>query len=169
MILETERLVLREMTTDDFDALLIVLGDADSMRYYPKPFDSDHVKNWIEWNRRNYKQYGVGLWAMVLKATSEVIGDCGLIWQQVEGRQELEIGYHVRRDLQCQGYATEAARACRDYAFNILGQNRVISLIRPENIPSCRVAEKNNLKVTKETLWRDIPHYIYAIEASELA
>ena len=174
MILETDRLLLREMTLSDLDALLLVLGDAESMRYYPKPFDCEMVQKWIDRQRRNYAQHGMGLWAMVLKATGEVIGDCGLVWQEVEGHQELEIGYHVRRDQQMQGYATEAAYACQDYAFNVLGRvgvarrrHRVISLIRPENIPSRRVAQKNGLKVVKEILWRDIPHYIYAVQRSE--
>lgn len=164
MILETQRLFLREMTLSDLDALLLVLGDAESMRYYPKPFDREMVEKWIDRHRRNYAQHGLGLWAMVLKTTGEVIGDCGLVWQEVEGHQELEIGYHVRRDQQMQGYATEAAYACQDYAFNVLGCARVISLIRLENIPSRRVAEKNGLKVVQKTLWRDIPHYIYAVE-----
>ncbi|MEH2366283.1 GNAT family N-acetyltransferase [Nostoc sp.] len=168
MILETQRLLLREMRLSDLDALLLVLGDAKSMRYYPKPFDREMVEKWIDRHRRNYAQHGLGLWAMVLKTTGEVIGDCGLVWQEVEGHQELEIGYHVRRDQQMQGYATEAAYACQDYAFNVLGcDHRVISLIRPENIPSRRVAEKNGLKVVQETLWRDIPHYIYAVQRSE--
>ncbi|MEH1926401.1 GNAT family N-acetyltransferase [Nostoc sp.] len=168
MILETQRLFLREMTLSDLDALLLVLGDAESMRYYPKPFDSEMVEKWIDRQRRNYAQHGLGLWAMVLKATGEVIGDCGLVWQEVEGHQELEIGYHVRRDQQMQGYATEAASTCQEYAFNVLDTaRRVISLIRPENIPSRRVAEKNGLKIVQETLWRDIPHYIYAVQRSE--
>ncbi|MGF1933765.1 MAG: GNAT family N-acetyltransferase [Nostoc sp. ChiQUE02] len=167
MILETDRLLLREMQISDLDALLVVLGDPESMRYYPKPFDREMVQKWIDRHRSNYAQHGVGFWAMVLKATGEIIGDCGLLWQEVEGRQELEIGYHVRRDQQMQGYATEAAYACQDYAFNVLDCDRVISLIRPENIPSRRVAEKNGLKVVQETLWRDIPHYIYAVQRSE--
>lgn len=164
MILETDRLLLREIQISDLDALLIVLGDVESMRYYPKPFDREMVQKWIERHRCNYAHYGVGLWAMILKATDKVIGDCGLVWQKVEGRKELEIGYHVRRDQQMQGYATEAAYACQDYAFNVLSCDRVISLIRPENIPSRRVAEKNGLKVVQEILWRDIPHYIYAVQ-----
>ncbi|MHC5597906.1 MAG: GNAT family N-acetyltransferase [Nostoc sp.] len=167
MILETDRLLLREMSLSDLDALLLVLGDAESMRYYPKPFDREMVEKWIDRHCRSYAQHGLGLWAMVLKATGEVIGDCGLVWQEVEGHQELEIGYHVRRDQQMQGYATEAAYTCQDYAFNVLGRHRVISLIRPENIPSRRVAEKNGLKIVRETLWRDIPHYIYAVQRSE--
>ncbi|MEH2065700.1 MAG: GNAT family N-acetyltransferase [Nostoc sp.] len=167
MILETDRLLLREMSLSDLDALLLVLGDAESMRYYPKPFDREMVEKWIDRHHRNYAQHGLGLWAMVLKATGEVIGDCGLVWQEVEGHQELEIGYHVRRDRQMQGYATEAAYTCQDYAFNVLGSDSVISLIRPENIPSRRVAEKNGLKIVRETLWRDIPHYIYAVQRSE--
>ncbi|MEH2391826.1 MAG: GNAT family N-acetyltransferase [Nostoc sp.] len=72
MILETDRLLLREMTLSDLDALLLVLGDAESMRYYPKPFDCEIVQKWIDWQCRNYAQHGMSLWAMVLKATGEV-------------------------------------------------------------------------------------------------
>src|ERR1700682_4015426 len=135
LILETERLLLREFVSEDLDALAVVLSDAATMRYYPAPLDRAGVAAWIERNRRRYLEAGHGLWAMVLKSSGEVVGDCGLTRQRVDGVDEIELGYHVRRDLWGRGYAPEAARACRDYGFVRLGAERLISLIRPENLP----------------------------------
>ena len=162
-ILETRRLLLREFIPEDVDALALVLSDAETMRHYPAPLDRDGVIAWIQRNRHRYAEYGHGLWAMVLKSSGEVIGDCGLTRQNVDGIDEIEIGYHVRRDLWGQGYASEAARACQEYGFTRLGAPRLISLIRPGNVASRRVAEKNGLALWKEVLWRDLPHCVYVI------
>ena len=98
-ILKTERLLLREFLATDVDALATVLSDSETMRYYPAPFDRAGVEEWIERNRTRYSIQGYGLWAMVLKSNEELIGDCGLALQEVEGEKLIEIGYHVRRDL----------------------------------------------------------------------
>jgi len=160
-VIETNRLILRKMTSEDVDALLVVLGDAESMRYYPKPFDRDMVEAWVAGQQARFARDGIGLWAMVVKATGEVIGDCGLMVQEVDGVREVEVGYHVRRDQQNQGLATEAARACMEYGFEQLGLTRLISLIRPENLPSRRVAEKNGLTIEKEVDWKGLRHFVY--------
>ena len=168
MILQTPRLLLRELTPRDADAVAQVLSDPETMRYYPAPYDRAGVEQWIERNRQRYQNDGVGLWAMELKQTEEVIGDCGILLQQVEGERFYEIGYHLRRDQWHQGLATEAAIACRDWAFAHLKTNRLISLIRPENLPSRRVAERNGLTVWKEVNWRGLPHCVYSIERGQL-
>ena len=162
-ILETERLLLREFFPNDVDALALVLSDHETMRFYPAALDRAGVAAWIERNRRRYTEAGNGLWAMVLKSSGEVVGACGLSRQTVDGTDEIEIGYHVRRDLWGQGYAPEAARACQGYGFARLGADRLISLIRPENLPSRRVAEKTGLSLWKEVIWRDLPHCVYVI------
>src|ERR1700682_5784133 len=110
-ILETERLLLREFVPGDADALATVISDPETMRFYPQPPDRAGVESWIERNRRRYRDDGHGLWAMVLKASGEVIGDCGLTRQTVDAVDEIEIGYHLRRDLWGQGLASEAAGA----------------------------------------------------------
>jgi len=153
-VMETARLLLREFTLGDVDALLAVLGDPIAMQWYPAPFDREGVEGWIKRNMERYRRDGHALWAMLLKSSGEMIGDCGCVIQEVEDRSELEIGYHVRRDLWGNGYATEAARACMDYAFNTLGALRVISMIRPENLNSRRVAEKNGLTCEKIVFWQ---------------
>ncbi len=162
-ILETSRLTLREFVLDDVDALARVICDRETMRFYPAPLDRAGAEEWIARNRRRYAENGHGLWAMVLKSTGEMIGDCGLTVQNVDGIDEIEIGYHVRRDHWGQGLAAEAAWACRDFGFAHLPASRLISLIRPENLPSRRVAEKNGMTVWKEVLWRNLPHLVYAI------
>ncbi len=163
MILQTPRLRLREFTPPDADALAQILSDPETMRYYPAPYDRAGVEEWIERNRQRYLDDGVGLWAMELTKTKELIGDCGIILQQVEGELLYEIGYHLRRDFWGQGLATEAAIACRDWAFAQLKTERLISLIRPENIPSRRVAERNGMTVWKEVDWRGCRHCVYSI------
>jgi len=162
-VLETQRLVLREFQFEDLDALAAILCDPETMRYYPVSFDSAAVADWIQRNRTRYANDGHGLWAMILKSTRELIGDCGLVRQSVDAVDEIEIGYHVRRDLWNQGYASEAARACRDHGFANLKVTRLISLIRPENLASRRVAEKNGMTIWKEVTKANLLHYVYAI------
>jgi ribosomal-protein-alanine N-acetyltransferase len=94
-VLETDRLLLREFVPDDIDALAVVISDPETMRFYPEPRDRAGVESWIERNRRRYRDDGHGLWAMVLKSSGEVVGDCGLTRQTVDGVDEIEIGYHV--------------------------------------------------------------------------
>lgn len=163
-ILETPRLLLREFTPEDADALALVISDPETMRFYPAPYDRAGVEQWIERNRQRYQHDGVGLWAMELTKDKILIGDCGIIRQQVEGESLYEIGYHLRRDHWGRGLATEAATACRDWAFAHLKTDRLISLIRPENLPSRRVAERNGMTIWKEATWRSLKHYVYSIE-----
>jgi [ribosomal protein S5]-alanine N-acetyltransferase len=87
-----------------------------------------------------------------------------LAWQQVEGKTLLEVGYHLHRDQWGHGYATEAARACLDYAFRDLGAAEVVSLIRPENLPSRRVGERNGMTVDKQILFHGLPHLLYVMK-----
>jgi RimJ/RimL family protein N-acetyltransferase len=165
LILETPRLLLRPHAMEDAVALEAMLGDPVAMEFYPAALDRRGVEEWIAKNVERYRRDGFGKWAMVVKSTGEVAGSCGCVLQEVEGRNEIEVGYNVRRDLWGKGYGTEAARACTDYAFRVLGAKRVISMIRPENIASRRVAEKNGMVCEKIILWRDYDHCVYAMSA----
>lgn len=117
MIGETERLRLREMTEQDYDALYKVLADSDIMQHYPYRFDEARVRGWIQKNLERYRIFGFGLWSVCLKESGEMIGDCGLTMQLIHGEIKPEIGYHIRRDQQRKGYAKEAASLVRDWAF----------------------------------------------------
>lgn len=167
VVIVTDRLVLRRFRLDDAKALFAVIGDHVAMQYYPRTFEYSDALEWIDRNLRRYAEHGFGLYAVVLKETGEMIGDCGIVRQHVEGQPALEVGYHLRRDQWGKGYATEAANACLRYAFTRLGAQKVISLIRPENVPSRRVAERNGMKAEREVIHYDLPHLVYAITREE--
>jgi len=138
-ILETERLFLREMTMGDFDALYAVLSDPEIMQHYPYSFDEERVRSWIERNMKRYTDDGFGLWAVCLKDTGEMIGDCGP-----------EIGYHIRRDQQRKGYAKEAAMAVRDWAFGNTEYPALYSYCKYTNVGSFKTAESIGMHFEKE-------------------
>jgi RimJ/RimL family protein N-acetyltransferase len=139
------------MTSDDLDDMAALLGDPQVMRYYPHPKSRQEALAWIAWNQRLYRERGVGLWLLTLRASGEFVGDCGLTPQQVDGVTELEVGYHLRAALQGRGLATEAATACCDYARDVLGIDRLIAIIDPRNRPPQRVAEKLGLALERYT------------------
>ena len=140
MIIETERLFLREMTENDFDALYKVLAASDIMQHYPYTFDEARVSKWIQRNIERYQIYGFGLWAVCLKETGEMIGDCGLTMQLINGQIKPEIGYHIRADKQRNGYAREAAIAVRDWTFHNTPFHIVYSYMKATNEPSVKTA-----------------------------
>jgi [ribosomal protein S5]-alanine N-acetyltransferase len=162
MLLETPRLLLREMTRDDRDALHAVIGDPENMIWYSHPFSLPEVEEWIARQQTRYPT-GTGLLGLVFRETGSLIGDCGPVWQEVDRGSELEIGYHVHRAWQALGLATEAAQAVRDYAFATLGADHVISLIRPGNLPSRRVAEKNGLTLDRIVQWHGDESCVYRL------
>lgn len=150
IILETDRLLLREMNMDDFDALYKVLSDSDIMQHYPYTFDEKRVSDWIERNMNRYRENGFGLWAVCLKDTGEMIGDCGLTLQNIEGEMLPEIGYHIRADHQRKGYAKEAAAAVRDWAFANTDYPALYSYCKYTNVASYKTAESIGMHFEKE-------------------
>ena len=150
MILETERLFLREMTMDDFDSMYAVLADPEIMQHYPYTFDEERVRSWIERNMKRYTDDGFGLWAVCLKDTGEMIGDCGLTLQNIEGQMLPEIGYHIRKDQQRKGYAKEAAMAVRDWAFGNTEYPALYSYCKYTNVGSFKTAESIGMNFEKE-------------------
>lgn len=167
VVIETTRLILREFVPADAAALAVVLSDPETMRFYPAPLDRAGVGDWIARNIRRYQAEGHGLWALELKANGAMIGDCGITLQNVDGEFLPEIGYHLRRDQWGQGFASEAARACCQFGFSLLKAEFLISLIRPENLRSRRVAERSGMKVWKQTTRVGMVHDVYRLTREE--
>nr|WP_275950881.1 GNAT family N-acetyltransferase [Cytobacillus citreus] len=153
---------MRQFKDDDMPSLHSVFSDSETMEYYPAPFSFEHTQNWIKRNQERYKECGYGLWGICLKETNELIGDYGLVNQKVDGKTEVEIGYHINKKYWSKGYASEAAKACKEYGFYQLGINKLISIIDPRNLPSIRVAEKMGFTKEKESFIFDKNHYIYS-------
>jgi RimJ/RimL family protein N-acetyltransferase len=145
----SDRLNFRNMTDDDLIVMADMLGDPEVMAFYTRPKSVAEAQAWIDWNKTSYEEHGYGLWIIETKS-GQFVGDCGLTWQSVNGRPELEVGYHVRSNMQRQGYATEAAAACRDFARDVLQKSHLVAIIHPENDASRRVAEKIGLRFEED-------------------
>ncbi|MDO5573675.1 MAG: GNAT family N-acetyltransferase [bacterium] len=151
-IIETAQLGLRELTADDFEAWHKILSDPETMQHYPKPFDEEKTKGWIDWNLDNYQKYGFGLWAVILKETGQFVGDCGITMQNIHGDGVLypEIGYHISKDFQRRGFASQAAKACLQYAFEHTENDEIFSYQKWTNIASRKTAEKMGMSFREE-------------------
>ena len=167
MILETERLYLREMNQSDFESLCKILQDEDTMYAYEGAFNVDEVQEWLDRQILRYQEWNFGLWAVILKETNQMIGQCGLTMQPWKDENVLEIGYLFERSYWHKGYAIEAAKACKKYAFEILKADEVCSIIRDTNIASQKVAIRNGMTIkdvwTKHYRGVDMLHYRYVV------
>lgn len=168
MILETERSYLREMNQADFNSLCKILQDEETMYAYEGTFSDKEVQEWLERQLSRYQKWNFGLWAVILKETHEMIGQCGLTMQPWKDTEVLEIGYLFNRSYWHKGYATEAAKACKKYAFDVLKADEVCSIIRDTNIASQNVAVRNGMTVTdswdKHYRGVDMPHERYVVK-----
>ncbi|HSL44786.1 MAG TPA: GNAT family N-acetyltransferase [Anaerolineales bacterium] len=161
--LETERLILRPMLESDFEALLLIFTDPKVMAAFNHPlFTHEQMGRWLQRNLDHQNEFGYGLFSVTIKDTGELIGDCGL--EQMEDQGAAELGYDFRSDYWNQGYATEAAVAVREYAFNVLQLPRLISLIRVGNLSSKRVAEKVGMTLAEEFPRYGIQYWKYSLE-----
>lgn len=155
------------MTDADFPDLCAILQDAETMYAYAHAFDDGEARAWLQKQQKNYADYGFGLWAVLRKGEDRLIGQCGLTWQDWEGRRVLEVGYLFNRAEWHQGYATEAAVACKQYAFDQGLADEVYSIIRDNNFASQNVAKRNGMqpvgRFTKHYYGIDMPHIVFSV------
>jgi ribosomal-protein-alanine N-acetyltransferase len=163
--LETPRTFLRDILGNDADFLLRMMGDPEVMRFYPKPADARDVRDFINRMRNSYREDGCGLWLVVDRESGEPLGRVGLLRQHVNGTDEFEIGYMIHRPFWRRGFATEAALAVREYAFGERKLPRVISLIRPENLPSQGVARKLGMDIVGRWDHAGVTHHVFAVKS----
>lgn len=167
-VIETERLILREMNENDYSSLCKILQDEEVMYAYEGAFSDEETRNWLNKQIANYREYGHGLWAVVLKENNCMIGQCGLTWQNFNDKKVLEIGYLFQKEYWHKGYATEASIGCKEYGFNKLKADELFSIIRDINIASQNVAKRNGMvlteKYTKHYRGIDMPHYLFSVK-----
>ena len=167
-MLETERLYLRPLTLDDLEDVHRMHSDPQTVRYASGRIKTlEESGKWLEGAIGSYERHGHGFWALELKPAGEFAGHAGLLAQLVDDVRETEIAYWILRDRWGQGLATEAATASRDYGFQVLGRDRLISIIHPDNRASRRVAEKVGLRIEKPATHKGIEVLIYSIEPGE--
>ncbi|EIJ41049.1 acetyltransferase, ribosomal protein N-acetylase [Beggiatoa alba B18LD] len=162
--LETKRLIFRPLTLADAPTLLSFWENAQAIRYLSPPDAvQQHCVTWIQRQIARYENDNVGLMALICQSTGAFIGQCGLVWQFVGNRDELEVGYHIQPEYWGQGYATEAAKACLSQAFTQKLAPSVISIIHVNNVASQRVATRNGLQREQMSQFKGFPVYIYRI------
>lgn len=146
--IETERLVLRSFRLEDAPALHErVLGDPEVMRFIPRGGapSVERTRAAIERYVAHERAHGYSLWAVELRDTGELIGDCGLY--RVEGAgPEVEVAYHLGRPWWGRGYATEAAKAALDFGFREAGLAEIVAICFPDHAASRRVMEKAGMR-----------------------
>ena len=144
IILETERLFLRALTMGDLDDLFTLYHSPDVRKYYSEGIPSyEETKQELEWMINTcYAKYGFGMWATIHKTTGKFIGRCGLTPMDIEGHEEIEVGYMLAKEYWGQGLATEAAKAILEYGFDQMGLARLICVVNPDNQASSKVALK---------------------------
>lgn len=172
MFLESERLFFRQLTQEDYADLCSILQDEQVMYAYEHAFSDEEVQQWLERQRMRYEKDGFGLWAVCLKENGQMIGQAGLTMQDWDGRQVVEVGYLFKKAFWRQGYGTEAAICCRDYAFHTLSVPAVYSIIRDTNTASKKVAQRNQMRKVGELVKYYygcvMPHDVFCVTAEEL-
>lgn len=168
-VLETPRLVLREMSLADLDFVASMLAHPEVMRFYPKCYTRVEAEAWVLRQQDRYARHGHGIWLVLDKATAQPVGQAGVLIQQVDGIEEAGLAYLIHRPFWRRGFATEAAAASRHYAFDTVGKARVITLIRPENVPSQDVALKLGMKPEKRTVYKGFEHLVFSVSRATFA
>ncbi|OZB98446.1 GNAT family N-acetyltransferase [Paenibacillus sp. XY044] len=165
VVLSTDRLNLRQMGRDDVPLLQQIFADPVAMKYYPSIKNNQETMEWIEWTLRNYEECGVGLWIVEDRITGEFLGQCGIVPQIVEGAKEMEIGYLFARRVWGNGYATEAATACKHYGLKQMELRKIVSLPDANNKPSARVAERIGMTLEKRIFKWNKEVLVYSVYA----
>jgi ribosomal-protein-alanine N-acetyltransferase len=163
VVIETDRLLLREMTQDDLEPVAEMLADPEVMRYWPRPYTRAEAREWIDRQRQRYARDGHGYWLAIQRSGGRVIGQAGFMSMQVNGRPEAALGYILARAFWGRGYATEAAAASRDHAFASTTHDRVAALVRPTNLLSLAVARRIGMRPVGRTMVAGLDHLVLAV------
>ena len=171
IVLQTPRLYLRKIRMADRPAIGSILQDAEVMYAWEHAFSDDEVTDWMEQNLMRYDRDGYSYWAVMEKSTGDLVGLCGLLAEKAGDESDLGVGYIFGKKYWHRGYAQESASACVDYAFRTLGAGHVTAQIRPNNLPSVKVAERLGMTVRSQFLKRyrgkDMIHLIYYLEKQD--
>ena len=144
-----------------------MMGHPEVMRFWFKLYTREEARGWISAQRERYARDGHGYWLAVERATGDAVGQAGLLTLDLDGSDEICLGYITHYPHWRQGFATEASEACLSYAFENLGASRVLAPIRPENAPSQGLALKLGMSFDGWTTVRaGLLHEVYGISRS---
>jgi [ribosomal protein S5]-alanine N-acetyltransferase len=163
--LKTPRLSFRKLKAEDLELWMSFFNSSEALQFLPfKVHSKKACAEWLERQALRYKESKSGLCALIEKTSGEMVGQCGLLIQEVDGKREIEIGYHLIPAFWKKGFAIEAAIAAKNYAFNNELTDSLISIIHIDNINSQKVAERNGMRREKQIEWKGFPVYIYRVK-----
>ena len=168
IIVETERLILRTWLLNDLKDFFDIYGDPEVWRFIDLKGvleNEDAARRSLRRSIAYHQEHGICHWAAVEKTKGKVIGACG--FNLFEGGPELELVYHFALAYWGRGYATEAARACLNYAFEELGAPRIVASTDPKNLASQRVLEKLGFGYRGSTRINDSDENFYVATAGQ--
>jgi len=157
------------MQDSDAEDFLRVFDDPKVMASFDVPsFDRRNIEQWVQRNLTHQADHGYGLFSVLLRQSSKLIGNCGLTRMLIDGVLIIELGYEFNSKYWNQGYATEAAVAVRDFAFRQLHLRTITSMVRVGNLAAMRVSQKIGMKRTAEITYKGKQYWQYEIsEKSE--
>jgi RimJ/RimL family protein N-acetyltransferase len=170
--LTTERIITRRLVPEDHKNWKPFFQDPAACRFIPDRGIKDPGERAIHWVNRQierYAQHSYGLHALLDRKTNRFMGQCGLLTQEIDGAEEVEIGYHLLPEFRGRGLATEAAKAFRDYAFDQMLTDTLVSIIDKDNLSSQKVANRNGMKAGKPVSWQNMDVIIYRIDSRSWA
>jgi RimJ/RimL family protein N-acetyltransferase len=161
MLIETDRLVLRPLTTADLDEV-VELHAMPEVKRTMGAFSRSSARARLERNELEWDERGHGLVAIIERASGRFLGRSGLkYWRQFD---ETEVGWVLRADSWGHGFATEAGRACLDWGFRDLNVPYLTAMIMPDNQRSIHVAERLGMTPLRTDSLMDLPVVVYALE-----
>jgi len=166
IVFETARLSLRRLVWDDLEFLAAMLADPLVMRHYPHCFSRDEAEAWLRRQLDGYATYGYAYWLVRERSSGRPVGQAGLLTAEVDGVPEPALGYMFHYPYWGRGYATEASFGALDYGFRVLRKDRLICLVRPENVASLRVVWKLGMRPERFVRYKGIDHLYFALGCS---
>ena len=170
VILNTERLQLRRFQPEDLPQLYALYRDPEIRNYYPDGTRSlEQTKEELDWFLHGHPRHPeLGLWATVERSSGEFLGRCGLLPWHIQGRDEVELAFMIKKERWREGLATEASQGIIRHAHQVLGLRRLVCLVMPGNEASAGVAQKVGMSFERDFEDEYGPSGLYAVALPEL-
>lgn len=167
---ESKRLKFRLLEPSDFETWLKLFEGKNVAGFLGMahiPTAREQCQFWFDLQKKRYENDLGGMNVLVEKSSGKLVGQCGLLVQELNGKEVIEIGYSVLPEFWGKGFAPEAAQKCRDFAFENGFAESLISIIHLDNSNSEKVALKNGMKNTGQSTFKEMPVNIFRITRSE--
>lgn len=166
-MIQSERLNFRKIEDSDFEHMAKIMRDEGVQKIWEHYFSDGDIKEWIDRRKKGYENNGIDYLLAIDKLSHEVVGQIGLLKENIDGEEVWGIGYILMSEYYGNGYATEGAKAMADYAFSVLKVHKIICDIRPMNKSSIAVAKRIGMVETgvfvKNYRGIQMPHLIFEL------